>query len=253
MYEYGFSEVYDKLQDADYDGFVKFYKKVFKKFGQSPKLVLDLACGTGNITVRLAKAGYDMTGVDLSVEMLNIAKEKAADLKKDILFLNQDMTEFELYGTVDAIVSSLDGINYLTEDGDLLKVFNLCRNYLNPGGIMIFDINSEYKLKEVLGNNTFVFEDDKVYYVWRNEYCEEEKICAFCLDFFVKEVGGTYTRFSEYQEERAYSEKEISAAAEAAGLEVLGCFSDFDFQKPKSDSERLFFVLKNKETQKRTF
>lgn len=252
MYEQGFSEVYDKLQDADYNGFVEFYKKVFEKFGLNPKLVLDLACGTGSITVKLSEAGYDMTGVDLSTEMLNIAREKAIEAGQDILFLNQDMTEFELFGTVDAIVSTLDGINYLTEDGDLEKVFNLCRNYLNPGGLMIFDINSEYKLKEVLGNNTFVFDEEGIFYVWQNEYSPEDRICSFCLDFFVENKQGGYERFSEYQEERAYSENEISSAAEAAGLEVLGCFSGFDFETANEKSERLFFVLKNKENHKRT-
>lgn len=253
MYEQGFSEIYDKLQDADYNGFVEFYKKVFKKFGLNPTLILDLACGTGNITRKLAKAGYDMTGVDLSVEMLNIAREKAEKEGLDILFLNQDMTDFELYGTVDAIISSLDGINYLTQNGDLEKVFNLCRNYLNPGGLMIFDINSSYKLKEIIGNNTFVCDEEDTYYVWQNEYIEEENVCCFALDIFIKRENGAYERFSEFQEERAYSKEEICSAAEVAGFEVLGCYSGFDFEKTNDKTERLFFVIKNKETEKQIY
>lgn len=244
MYEYGFSNAYDKLQDADYNAFFEYYKKVFEKYNLKPDLVLDLGCGTGSITLKMAKAGYDMIGVDLSCEMLDIARQKAIAEGCDILFLNQDMTEFELYGTVDAIISSLDSINYITEDGGLEKLFKLCENYLNPGGIMIFDINSEYKLKEVLGNNTFVSEEDDIYYVWQNSFDEEEKICSFILDFFVENNDGSYNRFSEYQEERAYSKEEIENAVKLSGLEILGCFSDFSFLAPDSKAERLFFVLK---------
>lgn len=244
MYEYGFSNAYDKLQDADYNAFFEYYKKVFEKYNLKPELVLDLGCGTGSITLNMAKAGYDMIGIDLSCEMLDIARQKAAAEGYDILFLNQDMTEFELYGTVDAIISSLDSINYITEDGGIEKLFKLCENYLNPGGIMIFDINSEYKLKEVLGNNTFVSEEDDIYYVWQNSFDEEENICSFILDFFVKNNDGSYDRFSEYQEERAYSKEEIENAVNSSGLKILGCFSDFLFSVPDSKSERLFFVLK---------
>lgn len=243
MYEYGFSNAYDKLQDADYDAFFEYYKKIFNKLDKKPKLVLDLGCGTGNITVKMAKAGYDMIGIDLSCEMLNIARQKATDAGCDILLLNQDMTEFELYGTVDAIISTLDGINYITEDGGLEKLFKLCENYLNPGGIMIFDINSEYKLKEILGNNTFVSEEDDIFYIWQNNFFEEENICSFNLDFFVKNEDGSYNRFSEYQEERAYSKVEIEFAVKKAGLEIKGCFGDFDFSTPDDKSQRLFFIL----------
>ena len=243
MYEYGFSSAYDKLQDADYNSFFEYYKKVFKEFGKKPELILDLGCGTGSITTKMAEAGYDMIGVDLSFEMLDIAREKAVSKGLDILYLNQDMTEFELYGTVDAIISSLDSINYITEDGGIDKLFSLCKNYLNPGGIMIFDINSEYKLKEVLGNNTFVSEEDDIFYIWQNSFDEEENICSFILDFFLKNPDGSYNRFSEYQEERAYSLDEIKNAIINAGLELAGCFSGFDFEEPQKNSERLFFVV----------
>ncbi len=239
-----FAKVYDSLQDIDYNSFVKYYQKIFEKFNIKPSLVLDLACGTGNVTIPMAERGYDMIGVDLSEEMLGIAAEKARDKNLNILFLNQDMTEFELYGTVDAAVCALDGVNYLIHDGELEKMLALIKNYLNPGGIFIFDINSEQKLSNTLGNNTFVYDEDDTYCVWSNSYDEEDKICEFTLDFFKREDGGLYRRFEEYQEERAYSIDEIRRAAEDARLSVIGCFDDRTFKEANDTSERIFFILK---------
>ncbi len=241
-----FAEVYDRLQDADYERFVDYYEAAFKRYGIQPQLVLDLACGTGNITIPMSKRGYDMIGVDLSCEMLNIAREKAYDEEQSILFLNQDMTEFELYGTVDAIVCALDGINYITDEKMLEKVFKLAENYLNPGGIMIFDINTEYKLSKILADNTFVNEEQGIYYVWRNNYSPETKICEFELNFFEEQDDGTYLRFDEFQQERAYSVEEIQTAAESAKLIFEGAFRPFSFEKYIETDERVFFVATKK-------
>lgn len=241
-----FAEVYDRLQDADYAKFADYYEYIFEKYGIKPELVLDLACGTGNITVPMSQRGYDMIGVDLSVEMLNIAREKAQAAGQNILFLNQDMTEFELYGTVDAILCALDGVNYLTADGETDELFRLAENYLNPGGLMIFDINTEYKLREVLGSNTFVNEEQGIYYVWRNDFSEETRICSFELNFFRETEDGTYERFDEYQEERAYSADELIQSANAAGLVAEGVFSPFTFENAKEKEERIFIVLSKK-------
>jgi len=238
-----FAEVYDKLQDADYEKFADYYETIFKKFGKSPKLVLDLACGTGNITIPLAKRGYDMIGLDLSCEMLNIARNKAAAEGLDILFLNQDMTEMELYGTVDAIVCSLDGVNYITDKKDLERLFCLVKNYLNPGGIFVFDINSVHKLRDILGGNTFVNEEHGIFYVWQSEFSEETKICDFELTFFVESQNGGYERFDEFQQERAYTIKEVTDVAELAGLNVSGIYKDFGFSTATDEDERIFFVV----------
>ena len=238
------ANVYDRLQDIDYEKFADYYEAVFGKFGIKPKLVLDLGCGTGNITLPMAKRGYDMIGVDLSQEMLGIATEKAKEKNKEILFLNQDMTEFELYGTVGAMVSALDSINYLTEDGQLESMLKLLHYYLDPGGIFIFDINTEYKFKNILDGQAFVYDEDDVYCVWNNDYDEEEKICYFDLNFFLKDENGTYKRFDEYQEERAYSTDEIEKIIKNCNLELLGVYDNLSFNPPREDSERLFFVIK---------
>ena len=241
-----FAEVYDKLQDIDYNAFVDYYERIFKKFGKQPKLVLDLACGTGNITIPMAKRGYDMIGLDLSCEMLNIARDKAAAEGLDILFLNQDMTEMELYGTVDAIVCALDGLNYITDPDDFKQVFRLVKNYLNPDGIMIFDINSEYKLREVLGGNTFVNEEQGIYYVWQSEFDEESGICDFELNFFCEQPDGGYVRFDEFQSEKAYKIEEIKGIVDDAGFTVSGIYKPFGFSAPDDKEERIFFVISPK-------
>lgn len=238
-----FAGIYEKLQDINYEAFADYIEKIFKKEQISPEIVLDLACGTGTLTGIMAKRGYDMIGIDMSCEMLDIAREKSMNDGLDILYLNQDMTDFELYGTVDAIICTLDGINYLTEEGELLHTLKLVRNYLNPGGIMIFDINSEYKISNVLGNNTYVSEEKDIFYVWQNEYDEEEKICYFRLDFFEKQ-GNVYNRYTEEQAERAYSEAEIRQAAEDAGLLVSGVYDELKFTPPTETTERCFVVLK---------
>ncbi len=246
IFLYGeFAALYEKLQDIDYEAFADYIEKIFESEGIKPGLVLDLACGNGTLTAIMAKRGYEMIGIDMSCEMLDIAKNKADKENLDILYLNQDMTDFELYGTVDAIICTLDGVNYLTEDGELEKTLCLVKNYLNPGGIMIFDINTEYKLSRVLGNNTFVNEEKNIFYVWQNEYEANEKICSFYLDFFERESDGSYKRYTEEQAERAYSEREIREAAEKSSLTFAAFYDEFSFKKPQTDSERCFVVLRN--------
>ncbi len=239
----GFAKIYDRLQDIDYSSFADFYEALFDKYKIKPSLVLDLACGNGNITVLMAKRGYDMTGVDISTEMLEIASEKARENNCDILFLNQDMTEFELYGTVDAVICSLDSINYLTDEESLLKVFKLVKNYLNPDGIFVFDINSEYKLKGVLSNNTYVYDEDDTFCVWDISFNEERQVSEFYIDFFTKTNDGKYIRESEYQEERMYSEEEIIATAEKSGLKLLDILGDRSMSSPSEKEERIFFAF----------
>ncbi len=235
-----FAYLYDELiNDVDYKKWVEYYFKIFDRYGLKPKLGLDLGCGTGNMTTELAARGIEMTGVDLSEDMLCVARDKSLDM--DILYLNQDMRTFELYGTVDFIVSSLDCINYITDKRDLLKVMRLVNNYLDPGGLFIFDINTRYKLENVIGNNTFILENDDVFCTWQNEYDKWRRICDFYLTFFCKE-NGAYQRFDEQHTERAYDISEISALIEKAGMRVLNIYDDLSFNAPRKNSERVFFV-----------
>ncbi len=238
------SQVYDQMQEIDYKAFADYYQKMFKRFGISPELVLDLGCGTGNITIELANRGYDMIGLDVSEEMLEIAMEKAREQEKEILFLRQDMTEFELYGTVGAMVCALDGVNYLTEDGQLESMLKLLHYYLDPGGIFIFDLNTEYKYKNVLDGRTFVYDTEDAYCTWSNEYDKEEKICYFDLNFFLKNEDGTYTRQDEYQEERSYAVAEVEQIIENCGLTCLGVYDNLSFEPAREDSERIFVVVR---------
>ena len=242
MDAYGkFAEIYDSLmEDVPYQDIADVIDQELQSHQVDNKIILDMACGTGTLTAILKQKGYDMIGTDLSPEMLHVAQEKCPDT----LFLLQSMEELELYGTVGCICCCLDSINYLTEDGALDHVFHLCNNYLEPNGLLIFDINSEYKFQNILADNIYTFENEKVYYTWENYYMDDEKLCDFYLTFFVRE-GELYSRFDETHTERCYSKQEITDALEKNGFAVKNIYDGFT-QKPAHDeSERLFFVCEN--------
>ena len=238
-----FAYIYDKLIGQDYEKWADYIEDIFKKHcDKKPSLVLDLGCGTGSITNILAKRGYDMIGVDLSVDMLNVAREKAMEEELDVLYLCQDAREFELYGTVDAIICTLDVLNYITEPEDLKKVFALVKNYLNPDGIFVFDINTEHKLKNILGNNTFVTDEEGVFYTWENAF--EDGISNQYLTFFAELEDGTYERFDETHIQRAYAEDEIKKSLAENGLSIEEKYDILTFKKPCDTSEKVMFVSK---------
>lgn len=242
MDAYGkFAEVYDALmEDVPYGEIANLIEQEIKAQGVQNPLVLDLACGTGTLTGLLQKKGFDMIGADSSAEMLFVAQKK----HPDILFLNQSMEDFELYGTVGSICCCLDSINYLTEDSALDTVFRLCNNYLEPGGLLLFDINSEYKFSHVLADNIFTFDSGDIFYTWENYYMKEEKLCDFYLTFFVKH-GSLYERFDETHTERCYSENEIREALTRNGFAVKKVLDGFTNHPAHKESERLFFVCEN--------
>ncbi|MCX7841700.1 MAG: class I SAM-dependent methyltransferase [Clostridia bacterium] len=234
--------IYDKLmEDVSYKKWVDYVEEIFKLNKVKPGSVLDLGCGTGSFTLEMAKRGYEMIGVDLSCDMLSCARNKALAGGLDILFLNQDMTRFELYGTVDAVVCLMDSVNYITRKKDLKKMFRLVRNYLNPGGLFVFDVNTAYKLEKVLGNNIFYFVDDEVAYIWKNRFDRKTKICEFDLTFFVKE-GDVFRRHDETHYERAYTSEELKELLDTSGLRLLGVYDEMKFKPLRKVSQRAFFV-----------
>lgn len=240
-----FAELYDLfMQDMPYDAWVDYMERLFRRYGKSLRLLLELGCGTGNVTMRLADKGYDMIGLDISTEMLNIARQK----NDSILYLAQDMREFELYGTVDCILCLCDSLNYILEDGDLLKVFSLAENYLNPGGLLIFDVNTQYKFEKVLGDSTFAENREGASFIWENCYYADEKINEYCMTFFAEDAdSGLYKKFEETHQERAYSIDEIKEVIEGSGLIFADVFDECTFDPPREKSERIYFVAQKQE------
>ena len=244
--------VYDRLNgDVDYEALADFAAATFARYGVSPELVLDLGCGTGGLTFPLARRGYDMIGVDGSADMLSKAYERrVAENAPGVLFLCQDMRAFELYGTVGAVVSSLDCMNYLTGSGDLEKCFSLVHNYLDPGGVFLFDVNTPYKFRHIYGNEAYVLESEEggrsAYCGWQNEYEEESRLCRFYLSVFTEEEDGRYSRTDEEQVERCYTKEELTAALSGAGFEEISFFGDLHFSAPEETTERWFVAAKCK-------
>lgn len=245
--------IYDDInKGVDYPAFADFYERCFEKYMNiRPELVLDLACGTGAMTEELDRRGYDMTGVDLSFDMLCVAKDRAYDSGRqdNILYLCQSMTEFELYGTVDACVCTLDGINYLTEDGDLKKTLDCVHNYLIPNGIFVFDISSEYKFKNVYANNSFLYNGEvegyKYFCAWQNMYDSESKICEFSLTAFTETDKKTYLRADEVQYQRMYDVDEVKNMLLDCGFEICEICGSGGATLTETD-ERIFFVARCK-------
>ena len=239
----GFAEVYDWfMDDIDYDSWVDYIERIWSSYNKTPKLIADLGCGTGNVTERLANKGYDMIGIDISEDMLAEAREKSYENENQIIYLLQDMREFELYGTVDIIISLFDSLNYITEEEDLLKVFKLVNNYLEPKGLFIFDLNTKYKFKNILGQNTFTQTDDDAAYIWENYYDDDSEINEYYLNIFVKDNDGRYERYEEVHHEKAYEIDVIKDLINKSGLKLLNIYDAYTFDEPKETSERIFFI-----------
>ena len=238
------AECYDALNShIDYNSWADKLKSVLESRGIGKgELVLDLACGTGNITIPLSKRGYDMIGIDISYDMLNRAMSKEGS--ESVLWLCQDMRAFELYGTVRAAVCCLDSINYLTGRVGLNKCFSLVHNYLDPNGVFVFDVNTKYKFEKVYGDNHYVLESDGVLCAWKNYYDKKSCLCDFELSFFYENEEGSYDRFDELQRERFWSIKTLTNALTSNGFELISVSSDLNGSPLLSDSERAFFICR---------
>lgn len=241
-----FSEFYDALTaNVSYDTVAQVLSSLLTRYGKSRGLLLDLACGTGSVSVRLAKKGYEVIGVDLSPEMLSEAQNKAYSAGQNILFLCQDMTKLDLYGTVDAAVCTLDGLCHLPDEESVFAALQKVSLFMNPGGVFLFDVNSVYKHRAVLGNNTFVYDTDDVYCVWQNTLLSDGVTVQMDLDFFEPTSDeGDYVRQSERFTERAYPRETLENLLKKAGFTVLDVFDGYS-EKPAHDtSERLLFAVR---------
>lgn len=244
-----FARVYDLFMDnIPYKDWCQYLTGILRENGIEKGLVLELGCGTGKMTRLLSQAGYDMIGVDNSMDMLEIAMEKQEG-RGDILYLLQDMRGFELYGTVRAVVSVCDSMNYITEEEDLLDVFRLVNNYLDPGGLFVFDLNTAYKYKEILGESTIAEDREDASFIWDNYYDEEEQINQYDLALFIPEEREGETLYRKYEEthfQRAYSLQKIKGLLAEAGMEFLNAYQAFTREAPKEDSQRIYILAREK-------
>lgn len=237
-----FARVYDLFMDnVPYEEWCEYLSSLFKENGIENGLILDLGCGTGKLTRLMEKKGYDMIGVDNSFEMLDIAREQEA---KNILYLMQDMREFELYGTVRAIYSACDSVNYILEEEELLEVFKLVNNYLDPSGIFVFDINSSFKYRELLTENTFAETREEGSFIWENYFDEEEGINEYDLTLYIEEEDGRFARFQEVHYQKCYELEKIKELLAEAGLEFVAAYDAYTKNPVAEDSEKITIIAR---------
>lgn len=238
-----FAKLYDRFMEATpYDDWCETIVENFKEYGIENGLVLDLGAGTGEMTRRLKDKGFDMIGVDNSEEMLMVAREKD-NYSNDILYLCQDMQEFELYGTVRAVVSVCDCVNYLLDETDVIKTFRLVNNYLDPKGIFMFDFNTKYKYREVIGESTIAESDEDASFIWDNFYDEESDINEYDITFFVREENSElFRRFEETHYQRGYTLTEMKRYIKESGLKFVKAFDAETKGEPTDESERIVIL-----------
>lgn len=246
-----FAAVYDMFMDnIPYDQWTDYLVSLLNKYGIHEGLLLELGCGTGSMTRRLSNKGYDMIGIDSSEEMLTIARDKSCDENNTILYLCQDMREFELYGTVAAVVSVCDSMNYILSEEDMLKIFKLVNNYLDPKGLFIFDLDTEYAYKEIIGDQTIAESREEGSFIWENTYYEEEMINQINLTLFIpteeNNSSNIFIRQEETHYRRAYSIDTIKRLIEEAGMEWVTAYHTLSEDEPRKDSERIYVIAREK-------
>ena len=207
-------------------------------------LVLDLGCGTGTLTELLYQKGYDMIGIDNAPAMLELAMEKRAESGSEILYLLQDMRELELYSTVGTVVSVCDSVNYILEEDELLDVFKLVNNYLYPRGLFIFDFNTDYKYREVIGDTTIAENREDCSFIWENYYDEESHLNEYDVTVFVQEEGDVFRRFTENHVQRGYTVEQMKALVTQAGMELVEVLDADTREAVTAESERVYIVAR---------
>ena len=241
---FGFATVYDEFMDnVDYEGWTDFIVGLLGKYGITEGLGLDLGCGTGTMTEALSAAGFDMIGVDVSSDMLTEALAKREESGADILYLCQDMTAFELYGTVRFIVSVCDCLNYVLEEEDLAKVFSLVENYLDPGGLFIFDMHTRHYYQSAIGDGVIAENREDASFIWENSFYPSLDINEFLLTLFLQQENGLFERSQEIHTQKAYSLGTVVKLLQAAGLTILEIHDGYSQREGGEDSDRVVFVV----------
>lgn len=239
-----FSKYYDELtQNINYEDRARYFDAIIKKNCIEGNLLLDLACGTGSLSIELARLGYDVVGVDSSADMLSHAMQKKEQCDNDILFINQSMEDLELFSAVDVVVCALDSVNHITDYSKLCTAFEKISQYLNDDGLFIFDVNSKYKHECLLSNKTYIYDCESVYCVWQNSVSRDDVI-DIELDFFENIGDETYKRGGEKFAERYYSGNEIKIALEKAGMHIVAIYSDDTMASPNENSQRLIYTAR---------
>ena len=240
-----FASVYDTFMDnIPYEEWAEYLSGLLAEYEVTDGIVLDLGCGTGTLTELMAARGFDMIGVDYSEEMLEIAMEKRAESGRDILYLLQDMREFELYGTVRAVISICDSLNYITEEAELEEVFRLVNNYLDPEGVFIFDFNTVYKYREILGDQTIAESREDCSFIWDNYYYEEEQINEYELSLFLQEERNLYRKYVETHYQKGYELETIKSLLEKSGMKFVTAYDAFTRNPPTKESERVYVIAR---------
>ena len=241
-----FARVYDLFMDnIPYEEWCGYLHTLLEKYDVTDGLVLELGCGTGTMTELLADCGYDMIGVDNSADMLEIALEKKERSGKDILYLQQDMREFELYGTVRAIVSVCDSMNYITDEADLLEVFRLVNNYLDPGGVFIFDLNTLFKYEQ-LGESVIAENREESSFIWENWYDPADQVNEYDLTLFIREESDLYRKYEELHYQKAYELEQVKELLLQAGMEFVAAYDAFTHDPVTAESERMYIIARPK-------
>lgn len=239
------SKMYDYLMDdVDYDQWSQYLDKFIKKHYGNAERILELACGTGNITTRLVDLGYRIDAVDISDEMLTIAQEKVSNRMGKVRFIQSDMLDLDLSDRYDVVLCLCDGINYITELDQIDHLFGSIKDVLKEDGLFIFDISSEHKLSSHLGNHTFAENYDDFSYIWENFYDHDNRLLEFDFTIFQKD-GEFFRKFHEYHVQRAHRVDELNNIASNHGFKSLGVFHEMTLRRYVDDSERIHFVLKN--------
>lgn len=228
--------------NVDYIAYAQRIDKIIRSLGLKRGSLVDLGCGTASLSLELAKLGYSITGIDISCEMLSAAAQKVRKSGRNVRLINQDISMLELDKKYDVFICSLDGINHLPGLDEVTKTFTRVRKYLSRRGVFIFDVNTIYKHRHILADNCFIFDSDKAYLGWQNDYNRSDNSVDITLDFFIPQGNGGYSRHTEQFREMAYSAKTIFETLDKCGFRVIGAYDGLSEEKPNAKTERILYA-----------